>query len=184
MFGSNDLAHCLKIMAGQLRTAAKTASLGDDAVDGSACLLNGAPLSSYRGDDAQSDRDAALLLCSCCPAEGESLSFAGCGSFMYAFAVTASFTAWYDPHLSMGMRHVLSAFSFYFWHLARQHVFIEAARKGMRPAERSRMFLAPFKAITSCCAHMVSRTFFWDRGASGKSPPGFIVCITILGMDK
>ncbi len=56
--------------------------------------------------------------------------------------------------------------------LARWSLRQRADRDYLAAAFRNRMFLAPssFAAITSVCAHMASRTFFWDRGCDGLTP--------------
>lgn len=172
VFGGNDPAHCLKIATAQMRTAAKTIMLGELAVDCTCCLASGVNVSAYQGKDRQSDREAATLLVFCCPAPGTSLHVSGCGTLVFAFVVTACLAPWFDPHLSRSMRQHLSAFALYFLHVARQYVRVSAEHTGMRAAERNRRFLDPvaFRALTSCCSHMLARTYFWDRGAAGMSP--------------
>ena len=123
VFGSNDPSHVLKIVASQARTNAKTIMLGNLTVDCSACLANGAPVDSDGGKKRQSDQEAALLLLFSCPGPKNKLTFGGCGCLVYNFVMTAALTPWFDPHLSAHWRHLLSAFAFYFLHLARWHTY-------------------------------------------------------------
>ena len=172
VFGGNDPPHCLKIMACQLRKSCRTIMFGELAVDCASCLAHGMPPSFFRGNDRQSDREASLLFMFCLPPKGTSLTFSGCGLLLYAFVTSAALTPWFDPNLTLEGRQLLSAFAFYFFHIAREYVNQEAVKHNWPGKLRSQSFLAPasFEAITSCCSHMVSRSFWWNREVEGQTP--------------
>ena len=94
VFGGNDPNHCLKIMAGQMRTAAKTIRLADLHVDCSASLAYGQTVQSYQGRDRQSDREAASLFLHNLPPDSAALSPWAAGSLVYTCGVTAALTTW------------------------------------------------------------------------------------------
>ena len=96
-----------------------------------------------------------------------------CGVLAYNFAVTAAIAPWFDPHLSLGMRQLLSSMSFYVVHLAPWSVRQRAEREQWSAAFRNRMFLAPsaFAAITSLSAHRWRRRLVYGKFVSKEVEP-------------
>ena len=162
----------MKIFAGQTRTAARTVYLGDLAVDNAHCLSRAVSLYAYSGKDLQSDAEAARLLHCMAPASVDDACFCGHGGFVYNLVASATLAPWWDPHLSGDLRGFLCAFAYYFWHAARAYIAKQCSDAGWPPAVRQRLFLAPssFYAATSCCAHMICRSFRWGRASTGASP--------------
>ena len=108
--GGNDPAHTQKNFVGQLRTGARTMYYGDLWVDLTWMLGNGLSPNAYRGTDAQSDREAAVVLN---PESFAPLSWDAYGTVVLCFIEATIMAPWLDPALSMEQRFELNAFGHY-----------------------------------------------------------------------
>ena len=179
IFGGNDPAHTLKMMAAQLRSATRTIHLVDLHVDPAVCLSTRIPLSSFAGKDTQSDREAALLFAHACPNKGEPAIFHGNGTLVYTVVTTAAIAPWYDPHLIGSMPQFLNVFAFQFLHFARWNTRLHE----LLPASiRNRMFSRTVRIwCTGLCQHILARSFW---GGRRRARPNGRRCLGLEGLCR
>ena len=140
---STDVAHAMKAAVGQARSACRTIMLGDTCCDFSAFLEESMPLPALVGKDLQSDTEAATFLHFLrVSADTLIVDARKRGAMLFAILVSLLTCAWLCKCVSLPMRHLIAAATYYYLRMAKVYADRVAHARGYKADQRQRRFMS------------------------------------------